>query len=236
MAIPIILDTFQWKSKKAALDAFQQILRGSGYAVYDRVTDEGHDRMLRELVRRHPDAEEKVGAGIDHFFIGKTSDGDLPYVADDAIGIWIRRTDGSAVDFSYQTAIRNDSAMSNAKEGMRRAVEDRRLAYRDRRFAGDGPVTSDVSSTTFGSRAEACVIYITPTWGQLTSRFAEQEGGWQNLLVHSGAGSIQIGSELLDTAVKERWIAFYDRHARPGLATSSESAKRPKQPDSGWAP
>jgi hypothetical protein len=70
----------------------------------------------------------------------------------------------------------------------------------------------------------------------LTSRFAEQEGGWQNLLVHSGAGSIQIGSELLDTAVKERWIAFYDRHARPGLATSSESAKRPKQPDSGWAP
>lgn len=65
VAIPVVLDSFEWRSKKAAEDAFREILRESGYSVYDKISDPVHDLMLRDVLERHPDEDEKVGRGID---------------------------------------------------------------------------------------------------------------------------------------------------------------------------
>ena len=119
MVIPVSLDSFSWPTKKAAEHSFRNILRNSGYETYDRISDPVHELMFLELLERHPDSAEKTGSGVDFFFIGKTSDGDKFNVAADAIGVWINRTDGSKVDFSYLTAIRNHTPKSDAKEGLR---------------------------------------------------------------------------------------------------------------------
>lgn len=236
MAIPVNLDSFSWPSKAAAEAAFQTILRGSGYRVYDRITDPTHDRMLTELLDRHPDAEEKIGDGVDYFFIGKTSDGDKFNVRPDAIGIWIKRTDGSQTDFSYLTAIRSHTPKSDAKEGLRLAVDDIRMAYRADRFKDGPPVPSDLTGQPITNRDAAHVIYRDPTWGQLTSRFAESEGGWGRIDVGSGKGAVKIGSGLTDSGVKARWIAFHNKHAKLGVATASENARRRRMSDNAWTP
>lgn len=235
MPIPIVLPSFSWPSKSAALGAFRALHDGSTYSVYDRVSDPTHDLMLRELLDLHPDAAEKIGVGVDHFFVGRTGDGDRFNVRPDATGIWIRRTDGSEVDFSYRTCINNHTPEADAKEGLRLAIEGRRLAYRSARMAA-GTFYSDVSGVAFAGRDEAQVIYDNPSWGQLTYHFAQGEGGWDRILVHSGSGAIQIGSHLMDPAVHARWLAFFDRHARPSLATASEAASRPRPPVLGWTP
>lgn len=236
MAIPINLDSFAWPTKAAAEKAFQAILRSSGYSTYDPITDPIHDLMLGELLERHPDSAEKIGSGVDHFFIGKTSDGDKFNVSADAIGIWIRRTNGSKVDFSYLTAIRSHTPKSDAKEGLRLAVDDTRMGYRAQRFKDGSPVASDLTSQPITDREQAHVIYLDPTWGQLTHRFAESEGGWKKILVHSGNGSVKIGSEILDPEVKARWIAFHGKYGNLGIATASENARRAHVPDGAWTP
>lgn len=236
MAIPIFLDSFMWPTKAAAEKAFQAILRNSGYETYDPISNPAHDLMLRELLERHPDAAEKIGPGVDYFFIGKTSDGDKFNVSADAIGIWIKRTDGSNVDFSYLTAIRSHTPQSDAKEGLRLAVDDARMAYRAQRFKGGGPVPSDLTNQPIADREHAHVVYLDPTWGQLTYRFAELEGGWEKILVYSGNGAVKIGSEILDADVKARWISFHSKHGNLGVATASENARRSRVPDDAWTP
>lgn len=236
MAIPVNLDSFTWPSKAASEKAFQAILRSSGYVTYNPITDPAHDLMLRELLERHPDSAEKTGSGVDYFFIGKTSDGDKFNVSADAIGIWIKRTDGSDVDFSYLTAIRSHTPQSDAKEGLRLAVDDTRMTYRAQRFKGGSPVPSNLTNQPITEREQAHVIYLDPTWGQLTYRFAESEGGWEKILIHSGNGSVKIGSEILDPEVKARWIAFHNRHGNLGIATASENARRTHLPDDVWTP
>lgn len=234
--IPVVLPSYNWPTKAATEADFQAILNTSGYAVYDTITDPNHDQMLRELLDRHPDAAEKIGAGVDFFFIGLTADGDKFNVRPDAKGIWIRRVDGSKVDFSYLTAIRKQSPQADAKEGLRIAVDDRRLAYRAKRFAAGTPVVSDISGTPIANREDGYVVHVSPTWGQLTHSFAMSEGGWTNVKVASGYGAVKIGSTLVDPAMETRWLAFYDKHANPIIATQSESARRPRGDDTAWTP
>lgn len=219
------------------MDAYRAILRSSGYKVDDRISNPVDEQMLSELLDRHPDAVEKTGSGVDYFYIGRTSDGDKFNVSSDAIGIWIHRTDGTDVDFSYQTAIKLPSAKANAHEALRLAVDGRRMAYREMRLAASGPVTSDLTNAPIASREDAVVYYDNPSWGQLAYRFAEDEGGWSVVLVHSGHGSVRIGGGFEDKAMEVRWLAFFDTHARPALAASlSESASRPRSDETAWTP
>jgi len=235
VAIPVTLPSFAWPTKRAAFDNFRRLHTGGPYGPYDRITDPTDDLMLREVLDLHPDAADKIGVGVEYFYVGMTRDGDKFNVRPDATGIWIKRTDGSEVDFSYRTCIDNHTPESDAKEGLRLAVEDRRLAYRAGRMAS-GSFASDISGTSFAGRDDAYVIYDAPSWGQLTYHFAISEGGWGSILVHSGSGAVLIGSHLMDPGVHARWLAFYDTHARPKLATPSEAASRPRPALSAWTP
>jgi hypothetical protein len=237
MAKPVQLDSFAWPTQSAALDAFRAILRSSGYGVGDRITDPVHDLMLREVLERHPDVDEKVGAGVDYFFIGRTQDASGAFVGRDAIGIWIHRVDGTTIDFSYQTAAKGRSARSDAKEAMRIAVRDTRLAYRDGQYASGTPVTSDISGAVIADKEDAHVVYLAPEWGQLTYQFARSEGGWAAVKVTAGGGtSAQVGGAFADPVMEARWVAFHARHATTALATASENARRPRADETSWVP
>jgi hypothetical protein len=235
-AQPVTLDSFSWPTQTAALATFRDILRNSGYEVGDRVDNPVHDLMLREVIERHPDRDEKVGVGIDHFYIGLTADGDRIAVRPDAIGIWIRRTDGTTVDFSYQTAVRGGNLKTDAKEAMRLAVEEIRYDYRDAIYAAGGPVFSDLTGAEISARPDAQVIYLDPTWGQLTYRFAESEGGWSAIATHSGHGGVRVGGGFEDKALEQRWLDFHAAHVQYGLATINEAARRTRESETAWTP
>src|SRR5690554_4392919 len=120
MVKPLDLPSMSFPTQKAALEYFKGILYA--YGVGEVVSDRTHDTMLRELSDRHPDADEKIGVGIAEFFVNKTEAGDYGFVSANARGIWIRRLDGTIVDWSYQTAIKNPGLRVNFKEALRLAV------------------------------------------------------------------------------------------------------------------
>ena len=235
--IPVVLETFRWQTRSAAEAAFRGILRNSNYSVGDAISDPVHHRMLLELLERHPDHTEKSGPGVKEFFIGRTRDASGVIVGANAIGIWIRRVDGQEVDFSYLTAIRQNSAMSDAKEALRTEVDERRREYREARFASREGVRSDLSGERIDNLRDAQVIYLYPTWGQLTYRFMEGEGGWGKLAVTPASSRIAaVGSKLADRPQAHRWLVFHARHANLGLATAPEAARRRATSDLDWMP
>lgn len=235
MAKPVHLPNFSWKTQAAAEAAFREILYDPRYGPNARITDAVHDQMLRELVDRHHDADEKIGVGIDHFYIGYTKDGDRFNVKPDATGIWINRVDGEPVDFSFLTAIRNHGSKQNVKDAMRGSVDDDRRAYRAVRFA-EGPMRCGLSGVPLANREQAAVIYDHPTWEQLTYRFAESEGGWDAIEVHSGHGGVTVGTRFSDPEVEQRWLIFHERHAARDLASHSAAARRGRSREDGWTP
>lgn len=236
-SIPVVLETFLWPTRSAAEASFRGILRDSGYALGETVSNQIHHRMLLELLERHPDHMEKVGPGVEEFFIGRTRDASGVYVGANAIGIWIRRVDRSEVDFSYRTAIRQHSLKSDAKEALRTEVDDRRQEYREARFASRENVQSDLTGGSIGNVRDAQVVYMRPTWGQLTLRFAESEGGWDQLFVGpASTGIAAVGSRLADRGQASRWLIFHSRYANMGLATASEASQRHQESDDDWLP
>lgn len=236
MAKPVHFDTFSWKTKTAAKTAFRDIINDSGYGIGDPITDATHIAMLFEALDRHPDSAEKTGDGVDYFYVGRTSQDKAAFVRKNARGIWIRRLDGSDEDFSYQTAIDGRSAKNDAKDAMRGAVLDIRLRNREDAYARDSVVTSYISGDPIPNRADAQTIYVDPEWGQLTYRFAQTQGGWDNIEISSGDGDAQVGGRFVDPAVEQAWIEFHDTHAQLQFATASESARRPRLDDTAWTP
>ena len=225
MAKPVDLPSRSFPTQKAALEYFRGILYA--YNVGEVISDPLHDTMLRELSDRHPDAVEKIGAGISEFFVNKTEAGDYGYVSADARGIWIRRIDATEVDWSYQTAIKKPSLHTNFKDALRLAVNDERVSRRDAAFAA-GPVHCALTGVLIPTKSEADFIYRDPTWGEIVEGFVESLGGWSEVDTNSGFGEIAVGGRVTDPAVHARWLDYWNVIARPILVMKDEGGRGPR--------
>jgi Protein of unknown function (DUF3223) len=89
-AQPVDLGLKTFRSESAARGFFKKML--NRYSPGDTVSVED-DLLLRELIKRHPEAEAKIGEGIDHFEVMSHSFNSQCFA--------VHRTDGSFEDFSY---------------------------------------------------------------------------------------------------------------------------------------
>lgn len=224
MAKPVSLPTRSFTTQSAALEYFKKILYA--YDVGEVVTDPMHDKMLRELSERHPDSIEKTGAGIAEFFINRTETGDFGFVSADARGIWIRRTDGTVVDWSYQTAIKRPGPRVNFKDALRLAVNDERVFIRDAAFAA-GPVQCALTGVPIPTKSEADVVYRDPTWSEIVEGFVATLGGWGKVETNSGFGEIAVGGRVADP-VLARWLEYWKANAHPILVIMDEGGRGPR--------
>ena len=92
-----------WKTQTAAIEHFRSILHA--YKNGDTVTDPSHHDDLAALLERYDDSItrelSKIGSGIERF--ERRINGQAGYATP---GFWVVRTDGSATDFSFYTAVR----------------------------------------------------------------------------------------------------------------------------------
>jgi hypothetical protein len=225
MAKPVSLASRYFPTQSAALEYFKRILYT--YSVGEVVSDPMHDTMLRELSDRHPDAAEKVGVGISEFFINKTESGDIGYVSADSRGIWIRRIDGTTVDWSYQTAIKRPGPRVNFKDALRLAINDKRVLMRDAAFAA-GPVKCALTGVPIPTKGDADVVYRDPTWSEIVDGFVASLGGWGKVGTNSGFGGIAVGGRVTDPAVLTRWLDYWNANAHPILVMKDEGGRGPR--------
>lgn len=186
----------------------------NGYDVGDEISNPEHVAILNDLLRRKPSEAEKVGPGIDHWFVDLTSNY-RDYVRKDARTIAIRQTDGTRMDFGYTKVIDEGGHVDDVKEALRYAVQDKRDAIKFGAF--DSPPVVDEQGDVIADPSECEVRYTGPTWGELTADFADSLGGWDNIETHSGQGVAQVGQRLSSEEVSDRWREYYDDHAVPHI-------------------
>src|SRR5262249_27747926 len=86
----------RFATKKATTDFFREMLHR--YRLGEVVGAED-DACLDALLGWHPEAAEKRGVGVSHFFVGGSSHGTQCF--------FIRRADGSEIDFSFRWCVSN---------------------------------------------------------------------------------------------------------------------------------
>lgn len=89
----ITIDTMVF-DKAGDAQAFFSAMLGR-YGLHERVADSDAVH-LTALLKRHDEADEKVGSGVDFFSVAPAPD--YP----DQRCFWITRTDGSRIDISYK--------------------------------------------------------------------------------------------------------------------------------------
>jgi hypothetical protein len=178
--------------------------------------DERATAFLTDLLAMHPDAEQKIGVGIDHFEIRKNRG--FP-----SNGFYLVRVDGSETDFSYRKCLCPPTDWGRAMAALRYAVEPqiRRfvlLAFRD------GPVVCELSGVLMRSPSEAEVDHGFESFAELAAKFVELEGGLDVIELAPQIDG-KIGARMADTAQRERWREYHEQHAF--LNVVAPSANRP---------
>ncbi len=139
MAIPFVTPSRTFNSRTEAKNYIRdEILHA--YPVGEPIRRGLHHQLLSEVLELHPNADEKIGPGIDYFYVEETWR--LPgkeAVGRDERAILVVRTDGEQRDWSYTHVIDRPTPAANVKSALAFALETGRLARRDADCAA-GPV------------------------------------------------------------------------------------------------
>jgi hypothetical protein len=106
MAKPMDIASEHFSTKGAATERCQDILRaypgqpGSGAGQPQEVTDPTHVAFLTALVARHPDVDEKTGAGVAGFKVQVNPGG-----TGNTRCFWVIHPDGTATHFSFKSCL-----------------------------------------------------------------------------------------------------------------------------------
>ncbi|RIV85959.1 DCL family protein [Aurantiacibacter zhengii] len=93
-AKPLTIGKHHFARKGDAQNFFREMLYR--YDLADKVSQED-ETVLRLLLDRHPEASEKIGAGVDSFSIRSADFGTRCF--------WINRVDGSTEKFSFKACL-----------------------------------------------------------------------------------------------------------------------------------
>ncbi|PPG81740.1 hypothetical protein C5C52_07935 [Rathayibacter sp. AY1E5] len=204
-----------FKSRKAAKDYIRENIL-DGYPLREPIPAGTNHQLLSEILELHENAIDKIGTGIDHFYVEETWR--LPgmqAVARDLRGIVVVRTDGTSIDWSYYHVIDHPTKAAQVKTALAFPLVDPRLRRRDAAFATGEVVVCALTGDIIVQKHQADTRHLDPTWEELTSGFVAQHGGWDAIETHSGHGGIFVGRDVEDDALREEWLAYYEEHANP---------------------
>jgi hypothetical protein len=174
--------------------------------------------FLAALLRRHPDADEKIGPGIAHICVGS-----VPGYR--SRGFTVHRTDGTSTDFSWRACITEPSHAAQVNKAMRQAVAGQILDYK-RAEAAAGRLRSAITGDELAPD-DAEVDHFSPSFAALADRYAEVAGGYDAIGLAPSADG-QIGQRL-DPDHEIIWQAYHQQAARLRILSKAEHARLSKE-------
>ncbi|WP_367620493.1 DCL family protein [Pseudomonas sp. CAN1] len=167
-------------------------------------------QKLHLLIALHPDAERKIGSGIDHFKVQRN-------VLGAGQGLWLVRSDGTEESFSYKRCITGVRQSSYGKvcEALRFSVRSQLIAYRETLTL---PAICAISGEEIVHRSNLHIDHKVPFW-RLLQAFSEIHGIDLSVLDTVGSGE---GLALVDQEISKAFETFHLTHAE--LQPSSKTA------------
>lgn len=204
-AIQIKLGSETFPTKGAAKKRIQDMLAGYQPGTVVNAFD---FPLLLDLVKRHPQAAQKIGSGVVAFRVERN-----PEYPSSKCFVLIR-SDGSDTDFSYTECLHPTPYTAKVTSAFRAAIEPDIVAFKRNFFdLADGPVLCPFTGEQIFF-AGAHVDHAPPdTFANLLERFLALE--WMSLdevALKPSADHI-YSDRLANDAIESRWIAFHNTHA-----------------------
>ncbi|MFE0925946.1 DUF3223 domain-containing protein [Streptomyces mutabilis] len=206
----------RYRTKGEAREAVREVLYR--YTVGSTVDEEEDHLLLLDLLDMHHEADDKIGLGVEAFAIAPPQRGPYP-------GFEVIRTDGSRIDFSYQTCLKPPTYRQQVLNVMRDEVKSATNAYFESRKAADS-LLSDQSGTPLESTNAAVSYFRGPSFVDIAEEFAETVGGWESIEM---TPSTEPGlGRFKDRDLADRWFSHHQERAVLGLLSTQENQRRPR--------
>ncbi|MFF4480211.1 DUF3223 domain-containing protein [Streptomyces sp. NPDC001520] len=207
----------RYRTKGEAKEAVREVLYQ--YTVGSIVDQEDDHLLLLDLLDMHHEADDKIGPGVEAFAIAPPQRGTYP-------GFEVIRTDGSRIDFSYQTCLKPPTYRQQVMNVMRDEVKSAINAFFESRRAA-GSLVSDQSGTPLNSSNTAVSYFQGPSFVDIAEEFAKMVGGWEAIEL---TPSTEPGlGRFKDRDLVERWFSHHQERAVLGLLSSQENQRRPRR-------
>lgn len=175
--------------------------------------------FLCHLIRRHPEAADKIGVGIDHFKVLTNTN----YGGKNRC-FYLFRFDGTHTDFSYQKCVPTPTPWQEYVDALRSTIMDHLIAAREARFGPREEILCPIKNIMI-NRSVSYIDHLTPdTFEALVDRFNDEE--WihpENAPLTEGEDKT-CGRRLQDKGLEERWRYFHKVNAK--LRIISKEAHR----------
>ncbi len=209
MAKQFVVNGETFKTQQALVERIRRIIDGYAPGVCVDMFDHA---FLESLLAMHPEAEQKVGAGVKAFSV---EDNPL-YPGPRSRGLRLHRVDLSSTDFSFWECIRPTPHSKKVQRAFRAAVEPDTIAFKQSYFdalpgrVGMCPDTGEPITFT------TChVDHRAPdTFDVLLGRFMESERLFASDVQVSGSGIDDTYQDrLIDLELERRWRDYHNAHA-----------------------
>lgn len=200
---------FTFKKKGAVSELLSSVLEDLGAG--EKVTDSFVSDLLTALSREHPDAADKIGAGIEYWIVA--SNKDLGYTSKGFRAKQLGRDE--LVKFSYKDVLNPPKQRTLVAEALTQEALDITRRFRTNAFAA-GPVSCALTGKAITDKTMADAVHLVPPRAQLHQMFLESEGLTYET-VELKKHPTESGYRLADRALVDRWRDFQEDHL-DGLA------------------
>jgi hypothetical protein len=210
--IPITLAGMTYPTKKAAIAKIREILHGN--ELETPITGEDH-QFLMDLIERHPEALYKIGDGVDYFKVKLNS----PVGWRPTSGFWIKRIDGSEMDFSYKSCLDQKTKTLEkqlydaCREAIREDLMHAKSWYFEKYQDEDRKVVCELSGEKVGWK-QAEIDHIAPfTFKVVFHAFLDIldatgnkiDAGWL-----TSRNDARLVTEFLNDDIRKMWVKFHN--------------------------
>lgn len=192
------LGPFEYPSKQALLDRLKHFIRTADVG---RITHDVATQKLHLLLALHPNAERKIGVGVDHFCVERNQLAGR--------GLQLVRIDGTRDTFSYKRCITGVTQSHHGKvcEALRFAVRPQMEAFR---ASLSWPVNCAITGDEIVHPNDLHIDHKVAFWRLLENFCSESKVALHDLDV-VGNGMVL---ELANLEVTKAFVEYHLRHAQ----------------------
>jgi len=202
---PIEMGGLVFRTKTALTAYVRGILYGN--APEEPIGGESASFLLA-LLGRHPQATQKIGAGVERFFVRvNTQFGDNK-------GFWLRRVDGTETDWSFLECITPTDHRKKFLNACRGAVAHQVIAFKAMQVGQSDEIMACPITGELFAPADGHVDHAEPsTFEAIVDAFVgENQIDITNVVIDFCKDG-QLGDLFVDQDLARRWIAFHEARA-----------------------
>ncbi|MBN9542725.1 MAG: DCL family protein [Alphaproteobacteria bacterium] len=217
-SIPIQIGQQLFTSKKSAITYVQSVLKK--YIDGD-ILEESDKLFIIDLLALHPQKDEKIGCGVANILYDYSPDFRSRC-------LYIIRTDGSKIQFSWRTCIEGEKLKIDIYEAFREAVISQIKEYIKDNFVEKMrcPIFPDIELTNIRSKKNIHVDHESPkTFKNLVDAFLRSES-LDILDVKISDPKLHLNTaQLADEGFKSRWQYFHQKEANLRVISQEANLK-----------